>query len=234
MVTWTPLDPVETALFLTDRVRYFGTSGGATKEEVRDLASELKILIYIGEHKNIVNLLGACIKRDRILVILEYAPHGSLQKFLRGKRDVYEATWTTTASDPEIRLNISNLVGYAYQISRGMEYLASKKVIFPPFKDSHIAQENSVLTRAIAKVALGYNRPFLAYILFFHFTPRDVLGAICILSFHNIYRHVCSFLFLISCFCFSLFKTYLFCLVCSPRLGGQKRPCWKRLRHEDR
>ena len=99
--------------------------------EVRDLASELKILIYIGEHKNIVNLLGACIKRDRILVILEYAPHGSLQKFLRGKRDVYEATWSTTASDPEIRLNISNLVGYAYQISRGMEYLASKKVVFP-------------------------------------------------------------------------------------------------------
>ncbi|XP_073254166.1 fibroblast growth factor receptor 4-like [Porites lutea] len=102
---------------------------GATKEEVRDLASELKILIYVGEHKNIVNLLGTCIKRDRILVILEYAPHGSLLEFLRGKRDVYEATWPTTASDPEMRLNISNLVGYAYQISRGMEYLASKKCV---------------------------------------------------------------------------------------------------------
>ena len=130
MVTWTPLNPVKIAFFLTDRVQYFGASEGATREEVRDLASELKILIYVGEHKNIVNLLGACIKRDRILVILEYAPHGSLQKFLRGKRDVYEATWSTTASDPEIRLNISNLVGYAYQISRGMEYLASKKVMF--------------------------------------------------------------------------------------------------------
>ncbi|CAH3174963.1 unnamed protein product, partial [Porites lobata] len=103
--------------------------GGATKEEVRDLASELKILIYVGEHKNIVNLLGACIKRDRILVILEYAPHGSLQKFLRGKRDVYDATWTTTASDPEIGLCISNLVNYSYQISRGMEFLASKKCV---------------------------------------------------------------------------------------------------------
>ena len=130
MVTWTPLDPVETAPFFTDRVRYFGASGGATEEEVRDLASELKILIYVGEHKNIVNLLGACIKRDRFLVILEYAPHGSLLKFLRGKGDVYEATWSTAASDPEISLNISNLVGYAYQISRGMEYLASKKVMF--------------------------------------------------------------------------------------------------------
>ena len=102
----------------------------ATIEEYRDLASELKILMHVGVHTNIVNLLGACIKRDGILVILEYAPHGSLLKFLRGKRDVYEATWTTTASDPEIAgLNISNLVNYSYQISRGMEYLASKKVM---------------------------------------------------------------------------------------------------------
>ncbi|XP_073254430.1 fibroblast growth factor receptor 1-like [Porites lutea] len=103
--------------------------GGATAEEVRDLASELKILIYVGEHRNIVNLLGACIKRDRFLVILEYAPHGSLLKFLRGKRDVYETIWSTTASDPEKGLNISNLVGYAYQIPRGMGYLASKQCV---------------------------------------------------------------------------------------------------------
>ena len=123
--------PCGNCTFFTDRVRYFGNSGGATEEEIRDLASELKILIYVGEHKNIVNLLGACIKKDRTLVILEYAPHGSLQEFLLGKRDVYEATWSTSSSDPEIRLNISNLVGYAYQISRGMEYLASKKVMFP-------------------------------------------------------------------------------------------------------
>ena len=121
--------PCENCIFLTDRVQYFGASEGATREEVRDLASELKILIYVGEHKNIVNLLGVCIKRDGILVILEYAPHGSLQKFLRGKRDVYDTTWTTTASDPEIGLNISNLVNYSYQISRGMEYLVSKKVM---------------------------------------------------------------------------------------------------------
>ena len=104
------------------------TAEGATIEEYRDLASELKILMHVGVHTNIVNLLGACIKRDGILVILEYAPYGSLLKFLRGKRDVYEATWSTTTSDPEIRLDISDLVGYAFQISRGMEYLASKKV----------------------------------------------------------------------------------------------------------
>jgi hypothetical protein len=32
------------------------------KEKLIDLQSELKILIHIGEHENIVNLLGACTK----------------------------------------------------------------------------------------------------------------------------------------------------------------------------
>ena len=32
------------------------------REKLADLRSELKILIHVGEHENIVNLLGACTK----------------------------------------------------------------------------------------------------------------------------------------------------------------------------
>lgn len=88
----------------------------------------MKILIHVGEHKNIVNLLGACTKGDRLLIIMEFAPHGNLLKFLRGKREIYEPTWVTTTNNPEVELTITNLVSYSYQISRGMEFLASKKV----------------------------------------------------------------------------------------------------------
>lgn len=35
---------------------------GATHSEHRALMSELKILIHIGHHLNVVNLLGACTK----------------------------------------------------------------------------------------------------------------------------------------------------------------------------
>lgn len=35
---------------------------GATSSEFRALMSELKILIHIGHHLNVVNLLGACTK----------------------------------------------------------------------------------------------------------------------------------------------------------------------------
>lgn len=107
---------------------HFGNLAGATIAEYKDLASELKILIHVGEHKNIVNLLGACTKGDRLLIIMEFAPHGNLSKFLRKKRDIYEPTWETTTNNPDVELTISNLVVYAYQIARGMEFLASKKV----------------------------------------------------------------------------------------------------------
>lgn len=47
--------------FLSTDLLVFSTES-ATEAEYRDLVSELKILIHIGEHKNIVNLLGACTK----------------------------------------------------------------------------------------------------------------------------------------------------------------------------
>lgn len=37
-------------------------SDGATASEHKALMSELKILIHIGNHLNVVNLLGACTK----------------------------------------------------------------------------------------------------------------------------------------------------------------------------
>ena len=45
----------------------FAEDSGET--EYKDLLSELKILIHVGEHKNIVNLLGACTKGLCILKI---------------------------------------------------------------------------------------------------------------------------------------------------------------------
>ena len=92
------------------------------------MASELKILIHLGEHKNIVNVLGACTRGRRLMVIIEYAPHGNLLSFLRGKRDIYDANWVNTSNDPEKEFTLVDLSVAAYQVSRGMEFLASKKV----------------------------------------------------------------------------------------------------------
>ena len=62
------------------------------------------------------------------MVIMEFAPHGSLLSFLRGKRDTYEANWTKTMNDPDKEFTLVDLAMIGFQISRGMAFLASKKV----------------------------------------------------------------------------------------------------------
>ncbi|KAL2089881.1 hypothetical protein ACEWY4_014569 [Coilia grayii] len=63
---------------------------GATTSEYQALMSELKILIHIGHHLNVVNLLGACTKPGGpLMVIVEYCKHGNLSSYLKSKREEY-------------------------------------------------------------------------------------------------------------------------------------------------
>ncbi|XP_004849899.1 vascular endothelial growth factor receptor 2 [Heterocephalus glaber] len=63
---------------------------GATHSEHRALMSELKILIHIGHHLNVVNLLGACTKPGGpLMVIVEFCKFGNLSTYLRGKRNEF-------------------------------------------------------------------------------------------------------------------------------------------------
>ena len=107
----------------------FFVSGQATESEIRDLAAELKLMIHSGEHKNIVNLLGACTTSRKLYVILEFCPYGNLLTFLRSKRDMYNSTWVKELYDPEKEFTLFDIVGAAYQVAKGMEFLASRKVI---------------------------------------------------------------------------------------------------------
>ncbi len=55
-------------------------------EERECLRDELKIMTHIGEHPNVVQLLGAITKsRDDFCIILEYCELGSLEVFLQMK-----------------------------------------------------------------------------------------------------------------------------------------------------
>ncbi|XP_043925533.1 vascular endothelial growth factor receptor 3 isoform X2 [Protopterus annectens] len=61
---------------------------GATASEQKALMSELKILIHIGNHLNVVNLLGACTRSNGpLMVIVEFCKYGNLSNYLRTKRE---------------------------------------------------------------------------------------------------------------------------------------------------
>uniref|UniRef100_A0A3Q3WP12 receptor protein-tyrosine kinase n=1 Tax=Mola mola TaxID=94237 RepID=A0A3Q3WP12_MOLML len=61
----------------------------AHSTEKEALMSELKVLTYLGNHVNIVNLMGACTVGGPILVITEYCCYGDLLNFLRRKRESF-------------------------------------------------------------------------------------------------------------------------------------------------
>lgn len=70
---------------------------------VQSLLSELKILIHVGRHLNVVNLLGACTSGGPVYLITEFCRHGDLVKYLQGNKHTFLQgdTSAQSKSDPD-------------------------------------------------------------------------------------------------------------------------------------
>ncbi|KAM7392371.1 hypothetical protein PAMA_007470 [Pampus argenteus] len=101
----------------------------ATEKDLSDLISEMEMMKMIGKHKNIINLLGACTQDGPLYVVVEYASQGNLREYLRSHRPVGLEYWSGPRHVALGSLEIRELVSAAYQVARGMTYLASKKCI---------------------------------------------------------------------------------------------------------
>ena len=116
----------------------------ATNEEVENLLKELSVMKMVGQHVNIISLLGCCTKGGQVMLIVEYAKHGNLRDYLRRKRPPghvlsgsYESPSDTDMNERDIvidddetmrSLTNNDLLLFCLQIATGMEYLHSKKV----------------------------------------------------------------------------------------------------------
>ena len=72
--------------------------------------------------------MGACTRSGKLCVIIEYCPHGSLLNFLRARREIFEPVWFKNETDMENEFTYIDLAMVAFQVARGMDFLASKKV----------------------------------------------------------------------------------------------------------
>ncbi|MEQ2278385.1 Fibroblast growth factor receptor 3, partial [Xenotaenia resolanae] len=99
----------------------------ATDKDLSDLVSEMEMMKMIGKHKNIINLLGACTQDGPLYVLVEYASKGNLREYLRARRPPGMDYSFDTCKIPDEQLTFKDLVSCAYQVARGMEYLASQK-----------------------------------------------------------------------------------------------------------
>ncbi|XP_029439708.1 fibroblast growth factor receptor 4 isoform X2 [Rhinatrema bivittatum] len=101
----------------------------ATEKDLLDLISEMELMKLMGQHKNILNLLGVCTQEGPLYVIVEFACNGNLREFLQARRPANPEYPLNVMGSPEGLLSFQDLLSCAYQVARGMEYLESKKCI---------------------------------------------------------------------------------------------------------
>jgi len=124
----------------------------ATEKERADLIAELGVMKMLDTHPNVVKLLGCCTEKDPVFVVMEYVAKGKLQEVLRKSRASQEYGNLHGNSG---RLTSRDLTLFCYQVAKGMEYLASKKVIH-----RDLAARNILVTdENICKVSdFGFSR----------------------------------------------------------------------------
>uniref|UniRef100_A0A9L0S2G1 Macrophage colony-stimulating factor 1 receptor n=1 Tax=Equus caballus TaxID=9796 RepID=A0A9L0S2G1_HORSE len=81
----------------------------AHADEKEALMSELKIMSHLGQHENIVNLLGACTHGGPVLVITEYCCYGDLLNFLRRKAEAMLGPSLSQGQDLEAGTGYKNI-----------------------------------------------------------------------------------------------------------------------------
>lgn len=94
------------------------------------LKQEAEIMYRLGTHPNVVTLLGCCVQEEPHLLIMEFAMRGRLLSLLRAARSAIHSMGGNvgTVRSSAIPLSPRRLSGFAHDIARGMEYIASKNV----------------------------------------------------------------------------------------------------------
>ncbi|CAL8128736.1 unnamed protein product [Orchesella dallaii] len=138
---------------------------------LKGLLSEIKLLSYLGNHKNIVALIGsytAELRNGVVYVVIELCGGGSLENFLRAQ----ERNYTNVASESTRKYDgggkILNkhfnwehdMLRWCVEISSGLEYIASKNVVH-----ADVAARNILLTSNLtAKISdFGLSRRMYDY-----------------------------------------------------------------------
>ncbi|CAD5121457.1 unnamed protein product [Dimorphilus gyrociliatus] len=95
---------------------------GASDEEVIELVKEIETMKSLGHHKNVLSFIGQVTDGGKLLMVMEYAPYGNLQEFMRNRRP-HLTTEQPVEHFPY--LCYRDLVTFARDIACAMTYLES-------------------------------------------------------------------------------------------------------------
>ncbi|KAM3860707.1 receptor-type tyrosine-protein kinase FLT3-like [Diretmus argenteus] len=109
--------------------------------EKEALISELKMLTHIGQHSNIVNLLGACTNSGPTYLIFQYCCYGDLLNYLKNNRERYHKSLT----DAFNKDRFSNLYHNLQAKRSSSEFQTPTETYVPMYPSTIRGQENLAL-----------------------------------------------------------------------------------------
>ncbi|XP_029004197.1 tyrosine-protein kinase receptor Tie-1 isoform X2 [Betta splendens] len=133
----------------------------ASENDHRDFAGELEVLCKLGQHPNIINLIGACENRGYLYIAIEYAPYGNLLDFLRKSRVLETDPAFAKEHGTASTLTSQQLLQFSVDVATGMHYLSDKQFIH-----RDLAARNVLVgDRIVAKIAdFGLSRGEEVYV----------------------------------------------------------------------
>lgn len=107
-----------------------------------EFAQEISILRQV-QHRNVVRFIGACTNSPQLCIITEYMPGGSLYEYLHKHH---------------VLLKLSQLLSFAIDVCKGMEYLHQNNIIHRDLKTANLLMDaNNVVKVADFGVARFQN-----------------------------------------------------------------------------
>ncbi|XAR62466.1 Dual-specificity kinase [Bertholletia excelsa] len=91
-----------------------------------EFVQEVAILRQV-QHRNVVRFIGACTESPHLCIVTEYMPGGSLYEYLHKNRIV---------------LKLPQLLKFAIDVCRGMEYLHQNNIIHRDLKTANLLMDN--------------------------------------------------------------------------------------------
>ncbi|KAL8614791.1 hypothetical protein ACOMHN_062834 [Nucella lapillus] len=106
-----------------------------SEEEGKALQEELEQMILVGHHPNIIQLIGSCLHKGVLHIIMELAEDGDLLTYLRqgkGRHEQYVSVGPDGSLREQQTVGVTvhqDLMLFAWHIAKGMTYLESLKCI---------------------------------------------------------------------------------------------------------
>jgi len=113
---------------------------GMTKKQLHDCSEEVRILSSL-KNTNIVKYLDSFVDADKLYIVMEYVPNGTLYDFYKNKREKAEENfvWTTLVS-----------------LCLALQYIHGKKILHRDVKSTNVFLDSDLKVRlgdfGVAKV----------------------------------------------------------------------------------